>query len=62
MMTQKMRSDHRQIVQEYLENHDPYEPATRLGYRIADMSRYAEEKGCRIADLTAAEAERFAVV
>jgi len=32
-----------------------------LGYNLRDLSRYAQNKGCKIADLTKEEIEQFCV-
>ena len=61
MTTQMKRCEHKKIVQDYIERCNPYASLSRLGYRIADMSRYAAIQNRKISDLSADEAKLFAV-
>ena len=61
MMTQTKKFEHKKIVQNYIMQLNPYEHAPSLGYKIADMSRYAVAKNCSISDLSAEESKLFAL-
>lgn len=55
------RKSKRQLVEDYIKEHNPYEPSPSLGYNVKEISRYAKEKGCNIAELSEDEIELFKV-
>ena len=61
MKTQTKKSECRRIVREYVEQNNPYEKKPKLGYNIAEMSRYATENNRKVSELTQEEAAMFAV-
>ena len=61
MMTQTKKSECRKIVREYVEQNNPYEKKPKLGYNIAEMSRYATRNNRTVSELTQKEASMFVV-
>ena len=48
-------------VRDYIRKYNPYESASKLGYNIAEMYRYAVANNRKVSELTKEEAEQFAV-
>ena len=61
MKTQTRKSECREQVKTYLQEHSPYEKIPSLGYNIAEMSKYARNRNISISEMTAQEAEMFLV-
>ncbi|MCR5331844.1 MAG: hypothetical protein K6E62_11770 [Lachnospiraceae bacterium] len=61
MTTQTKKSECRKAVREYVKQYSPYELAPRLGYNIAEMSRYAAKNNRKVSELSADEVALFAV-
>ncbi|MBO4852515.1 MAG: hypothetical protein J5477_02650 [Schwartzia sp.] len=53
--------ERRKLMQDYLRQYSPLEPAQKLGYDVAAISRYAREKNIAISEIPAQELKRFAV-
>ena len=49
----------RKAVRDYIQQFNPYEPAPKLGYNVAEMSRYARESNRKITELSSDEAALF---
>ena len=56
-----MRSKCREVVREYNKRYNPYVPAPKLGYNIAEMCHYAAKSNRKVSELTPDEAALFAV-
>ena len=56
-----MRSKFRETVREYIKRYNPYVPAPKLGYNIAEMCHYAAKSNRKVSELTPDEAALFAV-
>ena len=60
MMTQTRKSECREAVREYLQQYDPYAQLPKLGYNVAEMSRYAAKNNRKISELNTEEVAMFA--
>ena len=56
-----MRSECRKVVRDYIQQYNPYEQAPKLGYNVAEMSRYAKKSNRKVSELSSDEIALFTV-
>ena len=61
MTTQTKKSECRKAVRDYIKQYNPYVPAPKLGYNIAEMCRYAAKSNRKVSELSPEEVALFAV-
>ena len=61
ILARTKKTECRRIVSEYVEQHNPYEKKPKLGYNIAEKSRYAAKQDRKVSELTQEEAAMFVV-
>lgn len=61
MKTPTKKSEHRQVVKDYISKYNPYQQVPKLGYNVAAMSRYATEHHRKISELSEDEVALFSV-
>lgn len=61
MTIQTRKYECRKAVRDYIKQYNPYESRARLGYNIAEMSRYAAKSNRKVSELSEEEVALFAV-
>ena len=56
-----MRSECRKVVRDYIKRYNPYVPAPKLGYNIAEMCRYVAKSNRKASELNPEEVDLFTV-
>ena len=51
ILARTKKTECRRIVSEYVEQHNPYEKKPKLGYNIAEKSRYAAKQDRKVSEL-----------